>query len=115
MNIGREIRKARRSWDPGSDDCQKLKEARREIAVKRLEIIDLEKALVRAKTSLYSMNKALRVKSTTVAAATNTATSAAKEDNIESVSTLWLLFAFLLPGSYYLSFVNADESTSNNP
>jgi hypothetical protein len=115
MNIGREIRKARRSWDPGSDDYKKLKKVRQEIAVKRLETIDLEKALVRANASLYSMNKALRVKSTTVAAATNTAISAAKEDNIESVSTLWLLFAFLLPGSYYLFFVNADESTSNNP
>ena len=103
MNIGRKVRRS--SWDPGSEDYSELKKIRQEIAAKRLKVINLEKALVRAKSSLHSMNISLRAKHTTVAAATNTVTdiSAAKEDKIELVSILWLLITFLLP--WFLLFV----------
>ncbi|RUS12916.1 LOW QUALITY PROTEIN: hypothetical protein BC938DRAFT_478292 [Jimgerdemannia flammicorona] len=59
-------------------------------AAKRLKVINLEKVLVRAKSSLHSMNIALRAKHTTVAAATNAVTdiSAAKEDKIELIDLL---------------------------
>lgn len=58
MNIGRKVRRS--SWNPGSEDYSELKKIRQEIAAKRLKVINLEKALVRAKSSLYSMNIALR-------------------------------------------------------
>jgi hypothetical protein len=91
MNIGRDIRKAKMPWDPGSGDCRKLKEVRREVVTKQLEVIRLEKALAKARSSLYSINRALRARPTTAAAtstATNTDAPTAKDDNIESVSTL---------------------------
>ncbi|RUS13241.1 hypothetical protein BC937DRAFT_95630, partial [Endogone sp. FLAS-F59071] len=83
MNISQKIRRS--SWDPGSEDYSKLKESRQEIAAKQLKVINLEKVLVRAKSSLHSMSIALRAKHTIVAAATNAVTdiTAAKEDKIE--------------------------------
>ncbi|RUS18614.1 hypothetical protein BC937DRAFT_88551, partial [Endogone sp. FLAS-F59071] len=75
------LTKTLRSGDPGSEDYSELKEIRQEIAAKRLKVINLEKALVRAKSSL---NIALRAKHTTVAAATNAVTDiSAIEDKIE--------------------------------
>ncbi|RUS12898.1 hypothetical protein BC937DRAFT_86752, partial [Endogone sp. FLAS-F59071] len=62
ININQEVR--RLLWDLGSGDY----------IAKWLKIINLEKALIRAKSSLHSMNIALRVKHTTVAAATNAVT-----------------------------------------
>jgi hypothetical protein len=68
-----------------------LKEVRREVVIKQLEVIRLEKALAKARSSLYFINRALRARPTTAAAtstATNTDAPTAKDDNIESVSTL---------------------------
>ncbi|CAI2180482.1 9972_t:CDS:2, partial [Funneliformis geosporum] len=58
MDFGRKVRRA--AWDPGSANYQKLKEIRHEIVTKRFKAIKLEKALAKARSSLYSLNKTLR-------------------------------------------------------
>ncbi|RUS29078.1 hypothetical protein BC938DRAFT_481086 [Jimgerdemannia flammicorona] len=88
MDIGWKVRKS--PWDPGSDGYRELKEIRQDIAVKWLEAIKLEKTLARARSSLYSLNKALRTKLTASAMTTTYTTSEnkIKEDNIEFMDLL---------------------------
>ena len=62
MDIGRQVRGA--TWDPGSADYLKLKKVRQTITTERLKAIKLEKTLASARSSLYSLNKALRATST---------------------------------------------------
>lgn len=116
MNIGRDVR--RLPWDPGSDDYRKLRDVRQKVVAKQLEVIKSKKMLVRAKSSLYSINNALQARPAIVAASTNTATDApatkVKEDRIELVSTLWLSFGVRCFDPYHSYFSNADESTPGN-
>src|SRR5438128_3548989 len=109
MDIGWKVRRSQ--WDPGSNNYRELKEIRREITVKRLEAIKLEKALAKAKSSLYSINKTLRMKVsssiTTTTTPTTTPTTSTprtfKEDNIEFVSIHYGYdYLFLL---LFLSFI----------
>src|SRR4051794_7062036 len=65
MDIGRKVR-SRETWDPGSADYKELIEIRQNIATKRLKTIKLEKALAKAKSSLYSLNKALQTTNITI-------------------------------------------------
>jgi len=87
MDIGQKVRRSQ--WDPGSEDYRELKKIRREISVKQLEAFKLEKAVARARSSLYSLNKALRAANFTSTTTTSLNTSppdkAVKEDYIENV------------------------------
>jgi hypothetical protein len=58
MDIGRKVRRSQ--WDPGSNEYCELKNIRRAILSKRFHAFKLEKELARARSSLYSLNKALR-------------------------------------------------------
>ena len=62
MDIGQQVRGA--TWDPGSANYLKLKKVRQTITTERLKAIKLEKTLASARSSLYSLNKALRATST---------------------------------------------------
>ena len=89
MDIGRKVRR-RETWDPGSADYKELIEIRREIATKQLKTIKLEKELAKAKSKLYSLNKALRT-TNSVSTTENVSPSSKKisneirEDYIEQV------------------------------
>jgi hypothetical protein len=69
MDIGRKVRRSQ--WDPGSNDYRELKKIRQEISVKWLEAFKLEKVLARGRSSLYSLNKALRATNFTSATITS--------------------------------------------
>jgi len=97
MNIGQKVRKSQ--WDPGSEDYHELKKIRREISVKQLEVFKLEKAVARARSSLYSLNKALRAANFTSTDTTSLNTSppdkVVKEDYIENVRLERFCFLFI--------------------
>jgi hypothetical protein len=97
MNIGRKVRRSQ--WDPGSEDYRELKKIRQEISVKQLEAFKLEKAVARARSSLYSLNKALRAANFTSTTTTSLNTSppdkAVKEDYIENVRQFCFFFSHL--------------------
>ena len=104
MNIGRKVRKSQ--WDPGSEDYRELKKIRREISVKQLEVFKLEKAVARARSSLYSLNKALRAANFTSTDTTSLNTSppdkVVKEDYIENVRLERFCFLFIFSLFVYL-------------
>ena len=97
MNIGRKVRRSQ--WDPGSEDYHELKKIRQEISVKQLEAFKLEKAVARARSSLYSLNKALRAanftSTTTASLNTSPPDKAVKEDYIENVRQFCFFFSHL--------------------
>ena len=76
MEIGRKVRRSK--WDPGSDNYKELKRIRREISVKRLKVIKLEKNLSIARSLLHSLNKALNFASITRTITPENANSAKK-------------------------------------
>jgi len=84
MEIGWKVRRS--SWDPGSSDYQKLRKIRREIAIKRLEAIKIEKALAAAKSTLYGLNRTLRAPAANIRIAESTSeVEISNEDYVENV------------------------------
>lgn len=106
MEIGWKVRNSQ--WNPASNNYCELKKIRQQIADKRLEVIKLEKALSKARSSLYSLNKALQQKLPLNANSITTNCSASeseiKEDNIELVS-ICCGFCFLLFCFYLLTLI----------
>jgi hypothetical protein len=77
--------------DPGSAGYRKLKELKKKILAKQFEITKLERELAKARSSLYAVNKALRTRPTSIAAADTTIdapNAKIKEDKIELVGPL---------------------------
>ena len=76
-------------WDPGSALYQELKAARQVLSKKRLEIIEVERTLSHARSSLYALNKSLQaskgMSTATMTRNRSSAEEAVKEDYIENV------------------------------